>query len=146
MCRINICDVINEVIESLNPVFQAFKIGPPEFFCHEDSIVSIDKEGFAKVFRSLFTNAIKYGQGKPVSIEVKMTNSEVEIAVTDNGVGIGPENIERIFSKFERAVSVNEVCGLGLGLYIAKEIITAHGGRMWVESKLGEGIFHFLDY
>jgi len=144
MCRVNICEIINEVIESLDPVFQAFKVGPPEFFCHDDSIVSIDKDGLAKVFRSLFTNAIKYGQGKPVSIEVKMTNSEVEIAVTDHGVGIGPENIERIFSKFERAISSNEVCGLGLGLYIAKEIITAHGGRMWVESKLGKGsCFHF---
>ncbi|MBA2404571.1 MAG: sensor histidine kinase [Bdellovibrionales bacterium] len=97
-----------------------------------------------KVLRSLFTNSIKYGQGKPVSVEVKVKFSEVEIVITDHGIGIAPENINRIFTKFERAISHNEVCGLGLGLYIAKEIITAHGGRIWVESKLGEGsAFHF---
>ena len=107
MCRINICDIINEVIDSLDPVFQAFKVGPPEFSCHEDSIVSIDKNGFEKVFRSLFTNAINYGQGKPVSIQVKVNDTEVEIVVIDHGVGIGPEHLDSIFTKFERAISSN---------------------------------------
>ncbi|MBC7539662.1 MAG: HAMP domain-containing histidine kinase [Bacteriovorax sp.] len=144
MSKINICDIIDEVIDSLDLVFQAFKVSPPEFSWHEDSIVSIDKNGFEKVFRSLFTNAIKYGQGRPVSIDVKVNNSVVEIIIIDHGVGIKLENIERIFTKFERAVSSNEVSGLGLGLYIAREIITAHGGDLWVESKLGEGsAFHF---
>lgn len=139
MSRVNICDVINEVIGSFDLVFQAFKVGPPEFSCHEDTIVSIDKRGFEKVFRSLFTNAIKYGQGKPVSIQVLLKESDVEVIVTDHGIGVKPENLDRIFTKFERAISSNEVSGLGLGLYIAREIITAHGGEIWVKSKLGEG-------
>lgn len=144
MSKINICEIINDVIDNLDLVFQAFKLGPPEFFSHEDSIVRIDKAGFEKVFRSLFTNAIKYGQGKPVSIQVKVKESEVEVVVTDHGIGIEPRNVERIFKKFERAISPNEVSGLGLGLYLAKEIINAHGGHIWVESKLGEGsAFHF---
>ena len=144
MSRINIGEVINEVIDSLELVYHAFRVGPPEFFSREDSIVCIDREGFSTVFRSLFTNAIKYGQGKPVSIQVDVKDAEVEVIVTDHGVGIEPKYVELIFTKFERAISSSEVSGLGLGLYIAKEIVVAHGGRIWVESKLGEGsAFHF---
>lgn len=68
------------------------------------------------------------------------TNGElVRLAVRDQGEGIAPENHQRIFDRFERAVSASKISGLGLGLYISKKIIEAHEGRIWVQSAPGQG-------
>jgi signal transduction histidine kinase len=142
---INICSVVSETIDQLDPVFQAFKISPPEFIWNEDAFVRIDKYRIHQVLSSLLTNAVKYGRGQPISIEVKVLDKFVEVTVTDKGIGIEPFDVERIFSRFERAVSSNEVTGLGLGLYITKEIINAHGGKIWAQSEFGKGsTFCFL--
>lgn len=61
------------------------------------------------------------------------------MAVKDNGIGIGKDDHARIFSRFERAISASEISGLGLGLYIAKDIVEAHGGTITVQSELGQG-------
>jgi signal transduction histidine kinase len=61
------------------------------------------------------------------------------LTVQDQGIGIAKEDQSRIFERFERAVSPNEASGLGLGLYIVKEILEAHGGSIRVESELGKG-------
>ncbi|HXH73526.1 MAG TPA: HAMP domain-containing sensor histidine kinase [Bacteriovoracaceae bacterium] len=142
--KVNINDVISEVIEKSDNIFQAFKLAPPEFICHGDAMVQIDKVKIEQVINNILTNAIKYGRGRPISIEVFVQNNEVEIIVRDQGMGIDPTSLDRIFKRFERAISPNEVTGLGLGLYITKEILSAHEGRIWVESQLGRGSdFHF---
>lgn len=71
-------------------------------------------------------------------------NSKIRVSIIDRGLGVAKENHNRIFERFERAISANEVSGLGLGLYISKEIINAHGGKIWLESEPQKGsTFHF---
>lgn len=88
---------------------------------------------------NLLTNAIKYGRGRPIDISLRNIADRAHITVSDQGIGIRPENLERIFRRFERAVGATEFAGLGLGLYITKQIIDAHGGEIFVESEFGKG-------
>jgi signal transduction histidine kinase len=91
-----------------------------------------------QVVVNLLANALKYGEGKPIEIGVSVAGEGARLVVQDQGVGVGAENHARIFERFERAVSVN-YGGLGLGLYITRQIVEAHGGTIGVESALGQG-------
>lgn len=92
-----------------------------------------------QVVFNLLSNALKYGQGKPIDLEVYREKNFAVIKVTDHGMGITAENVNRIFDRFERVLSSTNISGLGLGLFISKEIIHSHHGSIHVESKLGEG-------
>jgi signal transduction histidine kinase len=102
-------------------------------------IGSWDRFRIEQVVMNLFTNAMRYGQCKPVSVAVDAHDGFARIVVKDQGLGIALENRERIFDRFERAVSANQVQGLGLGLYICRQILESHAGSIRVESVLGEG-------
>lgn len=88
---------------------------------------------------NLLSNALKYGPGKPVHLDLANAGDRVVIAVRDGGIGIAPGDKGRVFERFERAVSANHYGGLGLGLYITRQVVEAHGGQISVESRLGEG-------
>jgi len=92
-----------------------------------------------QVILNLITNAIKYGQGRPVDIHVMREGSQAIISVRDQGIGIPLESQQKIFNRFERAVSFREFSGLGLGLYISRIIVEAHGGTIGVTSEPGAG-------
>jgi len=92
-----------------------------------------------QVVTNLLSNALKYGEGKPVEIEASVHDGMAWLQVTDHGTGIAPELQPVIFDRFERAVGANAPSGLGLGLYIARQIVVAHGGTITVTSTLGEG-------
>ncbi|WNG61503.1 histidine kinase [Archangium gephyra] len=98
-----------------------------------------DRSRLEQVLINLLTNALKYGAGKPVRVEVAADGARVSLSVKDQGVGLREQDRARIFERFERAISASEASGLGLGLYIAREIVQAHGGDISVESRLGEG-------
>ncbi|MFT3839093.1 MAG: PAS domain-containing sensor histidine kinase [Myxococcaceae bacterium] len=98
-----------------------------------------DATRLEQVVVNLVSNALKYGSGKPVQLEVSATDGEVKLTVTDQGIGIAPEDLERIFTRFERAVPVRHYGGLGLGLYISRNIVEAHGGTLRVESQPNQG-------
>ncbi|HVH42262.1 MAG TPA: ATP-binding protein [Labilithrix sp.] len=100
---------------------------------------SWDADRLDQVVSNLVSNAIKYGQGKPVEVYCTADGDNGVVTVSDRGIGIAPENLERIFGRFERAVSERNYGGLGLGLWIAQEIAQAHGGRVEVTSTAGEG-------
>lgn len=106
-----------------------------------------DEARLEQVLNNLVGNAIKYSPpGKPVEVGVRRQPGEVIVWVKDEGRGISEEDQPHIFDRFYRTHNGNDehVEGLGLGLYIAREIIVQHGGRMWVESKPGEGsTFYF---
>jgi signal transduction histidine kinase len=101
--------------------------------CNWDSI------RFEQVFENLISNAIKYAAGKPIHIETKENTGMVEVAVRDSGPGIEKSKQSQIFDRFIRANSSPQIKGLGLGLFITRQIVEAHGGAIWVESKPGEG-------
>jgi signal transduction histidine kinase len=101
---------------------------------------SFDPVRSAQIFTNLISNAIKYGAGHPirVALEEKPENW-VEIRVSDQGPGIPPELQSRIFERFERAAPRGSATGLGLGLYITRQIVRGHGGELSVESVPGQG-------
>ncbi|WP_225783997.1 hybrid sensor histidine kinase/response regulator [Xenophilus sp. Marseille-Q4582] len=99
-----------------------------------------DEFRLEQVLTNLLTNALRYGGGQPVDIEVAERGGQACLQVRDRGQGIAPEDQARIFEQFERAESGRQhVAGLGLGLFITREIVQAHGGQIRVHSQPGEG-------
>lgn len=99
-----------------------------------------DKLRIEQVVTNLLTNAIRYGNGHPIKVRLYKDQEFAYIEVIDKGKGIGKENFEKIFERFERAgMSANESSGMGLGLYIAKQIVEAHNGTISLESELEKG-------
>jgi PAS domain S-box-containing protein len=96
--------------------------------------VSADRMRLEQVATNLLSNAIKFGAGKPIEIVVEAAPGVVRLRVRDHGIGIAPEQQQRVFERFERAVPEVRYAGLGLGLYISRQIVEAHGGRILVES------------
>jgi two-component system, LuxR family, sensor kinase FixL len=92
-----------------------------------------------QVIANLLLNAAKFGGGKPIEVAVEAGPSNAQVSVRDQGMGIAPEDQKRIFEQFERAVATGAAFGLGLGLYITRQIVQAHGGVISVHSVLGAG-------
>jgi signal transduction histidine kinase len=106
-----------------------------------------DEDQLEQVLNNLLSNAIKYApDGGEIAVTVRSDEASVDVSVKDQGVGIPPAELDDVFGLFYRAPDTNrrKVGGMGLGLYISKEIVTRHGGRIWVESEVGRGsTFHF---
>jgi signal transduction histidine kinase len=100
---------------------------------------SWDGERLDQVVTNLLSNALKYGAGKPVLVRVAAVAGGAVLRVEDQGIGIAPEHQVRIFEPFERAVSDHNYGGFGLGLWITRQIVEAHGGQIRVESAPGRG-------
>jgi signal transduction histidine kinase len=88
---------------------------------------------------NLLSNAIKYGKGDPVELAVRRDGDHAVLSVRDHGIGIAHADHERIFHRFERAVSARNFGGMGLGLWITKELVEMHDGTIHVDSELGQG-------
>ena len=98
-----------------------------------------DEFRIEQVISNLITNALRYGAKSPISVKVYSQGAEARVEVRDLGIGISEENQKRIFLQFERVTAKHAVAGLGLGLFISEQIVTAHGGSITVESRIGEG-------
>nr|WP_211193786.1 ATP-binding protein [Pyxidicoccus fallax] len=98
-----------------------------------------DRMRLDQVVTNLLSNAMKYGAGKPIEVVLERTGDRARLRVTDHGIGIAREDRERIFERFERAVPVRHYGGLGLGLWIARQIVEAHGGSIAVTDTPGGG-------
>jgi signal transduction histidine kinase len=98
-----------------------------------------DEFRIEQVVSNLLTNALRYGAKSPITLKVYSENGEARVEVRDFGIGISEENQQRIFQQFERVSANHVAAGLGLGLFISEQIVTAHGGTITVESRIGEG-------
>jgi predicted ATPase/signal transduction histidine kinase len=98
-----------------------------------------------QVVLNLLSNAAKFGAGKPIAVRVAAIESRARLSITDHGIGIEPSLQARIFDPFERAVSAKHYGGLGLGLYICRRIVEAHGGSIRVASRPGCGATFVVD-
>jgi signal transduction histidine kinase len=110
---------------------------PPNF-----PIVGADPRWIKQVFRNILENATKYSpEGGLIVVQGEVRPTDVVISISDQGIGISPEDLIPLFEKYFRVRSASglNISGTGLGLPIARTIIEAHGGRIWAESKLGEG-------
>ena len=109
-------------------------------------VAEIDSTRIRQVLRNLYENALKYSPGgAPVRVHVWVEGHEGRIAVQDEGIGIPDSDLPQLFQRFRRASNVDDrrFAGMGLGLYICREVIARHGGRIWAESKIGSGsTFH----
>ncbi len=101
--------------------------------------VLLDPFRIEQVIVNLLTNAMKFAAAKPIHISISEVDGRAILKVRDHGIGISVEDQSRIFQRFERAASAAHFGGLGLGLYISKQILEAHGGTIEVESTPGEG-------
>ena len=98
-----------------------------------------DRHRIEQVIVALLSNATKYGAYGRIVVEVAAQGSLARVSVRDFGIGIAPDDQSRIFERFERAASARSYGGLGLGLYIARQIVLAHNGSIRVHSELGQG-------
>jgi len=98
-----------------------------------------DEFRIEQVVINLLTNALRYGAGKPVEVSLSLSSHGACISVRDQGLGISEADQQRIFEQFERIASDDGTGGLGLGLYITRQLVEAHGGTIAVESRPGEG-------
>jgi len=112
-----------------------------------DATITADRDHLEQVLNNLLSNAIKYSpEGGEIDVGVRTAQDAVVLSVRDRGVGIPAGEIEHIFDLFYRAREGKgaHAGGMGLGLYISKEIVERHGGRIWVESRMGEGSTFFV--
>jgi len=98
-----------------------------------------DRLRIEQVVSNLLENALKFGDGKPVDVVLRDRGDSASIVVRDRGIGIAVADQERVFERFERAVSERHYSGIGLGLWICRRIVEAHGGTISVASGPGEG-------
>ena len=136
--RLNLCAVTQEVVEQFSEVAQEAGCIVTVQMC-ESAIGEWDKFRIEQILFNLISNAIKYGNRSPISVLVQRIGSFAELTVRDKGRGIRKDDQERIFQRFERAVKTGTVSGLGLGLYIVRQLVELHGGSISVESEPGEG-------
>jgi PAS domain S-box-containing protein len=133
----NLGEIVAGIIEQLS---EEAKKGRCEFrLTIEDGVVTrSDRFRLEQAIVNVISNALKYAPGQPISITLERRGSEAVLTVDDRGIGIEPDALGRIFNRFERASSPQSG-GLGLGLYIAREIVTQHGGSIRAERRRGGG-------
>lgn len=107
--------------------------------------VEVDPEKIRQVIIILFDNAIKYSpKGKEITLRLELRDKEILYSTSDQGVGIPKDQQKKIFSRFFRADNVSQKPGTGLGLYLAKGLVEASGGKIWFESEEGKGTTFFF--
>jgi two-component system sensor histidine kinase GlrK len=142
----DISTLANKAVESLAPLAEAKSISI-ENKINALQPVKMDQEMMQQVFRNIIGNAIKFtSENGSIKLEADVKENFVEVAVQDTGIGIAAEDLERIFLKFQQIVPAKgeKIKGTGLGLATVKEIIIAHGGKVWVTSQVGQGSTFYI--
>lgn len=136
--RVDLASVVADEVEIHRPIADERAIELTVHLPSEPIVLELDPRRISRVVLNLLTNAIKFtdADGK-VSVRVERAEDGALVSVTDTGPGIAEDQLEAVFERFRRLDS--RMRGYGLGLYIARAIVNAHGGRIWAESKLGEG-------
>jgi PAS domain S-box-containing protein len=125
---------------------QSARVDSPLTVSADDGVVGRwDRLRIEQVLSNLVANAIKYGAGKPISVSLEAAPGVARITVSDHGIGIPRNKLEKIFNRFERAVPTDNYGGLGLGLYVARQIAEAHGGTIAVTSEVDKGSSFVLE-
>jgi signal transduction histidine kinase len=137
-------DVINELTPNIENSKLEFRFESPE----EAMPLRGDAAKIKQVLNNLIDNAVKYTKQGWVHAKVERLGTKYRFSVQDTGVGISPEALPKLFAKFVRAENANDanVIGTGLGLYVAKQMIEKHNGRIWAESEgVGKGSTFFIE-
>ncbi len=138
----NLGDLVQDALVKFLPQIQDLKLDLTTSL-KPDVLVSCDPDRIEQVITNLVSNAIKYGEGSPIHVTLSSCHEWARIQVKDRGPGIHKEDQKKIFGRFVRGNMQNDSMGLGLGLYICREIVTKHGGHIEVNSAPGETVFTF---
>jgi predicted ATPase/signal transduction histidine kinase len=135
---VDLSRVVREIVEELGPELARARCGlTVEAPAPVEGLW--DRTRLDQVVSNLLSNAMKYGAGQPIRIAVSASAGIARLVVEDHGIGIDPERLRHVFGRFERAVPASNYGGLGLGLYVVREIVAALGGTVSVESAIGAG-------
>ena len=133
-------DMLNDSIKMFNSLAQAKNITLTESIPHNLPEMEVDSERLSQVVINLVSNAIKFSDpGSSIQVKTSVRNKELLFQVIDNGIGIKEDAQKHLFERFYRVEGEVVKGGTGLGLYISKQIIEAHGGKIWAESTFGKG-------
>lgn len=136
--RVDLCELVTGVLEGLQRQIEASGSAVVrELRCPAEG--EWDPRRLETVVTGLVQNALKFGQGRPIDVRVVPGAGVVRLVVKDRGIGMSADDQAHIFDRFSRSVSELNYGGLGLGLYISRWVVEAHGGRISVESRPGEG-------
>lgn len=136
-------DLVREMEEEIIATNVSHKI---VFAPVETTWIIGDRDKLGQVVNNLITNAIKYSPlGSTIHIACVTTiGSHAQVSIKDEGMGINPEDIDKLFDRYYRVESTNNISGFGIGLYLSAEIIRRHNGKIWVESEKGKGSTFFF--
>jgi signal transduction histidine kinase len=142
--EINFSDLVTEMNSRFTEQFSRLE-STVKMDIEPNVIGFFDHARLEQVIDNLLSNALKYAPASLVRISLKKTEEQVQLVIADHGPGIPLENQARVFERFERATSHRNVSGLGLGLFIVKEIIEGHGGTIRLESEPNQGTRFLID-
>jgi signal transduction histidine kinase len=135
---VDVCELVRDVV---NAFYEKARAAGSELSIEAQGplIAYVDRTKIEQIVGNLISNAIKYGEGQPISLRVYSDDGTAFVEVRDEGMGIASEDVQRIFERFRRAAGTHQRESLGLGLYIAKAFAEAHGGVIRVASEPGRG-------
>lgn len=150
LCKTNfpINNLVNQCYDEIKPLAKAKNINLEVTYetKDKDTIIFADRGELKRVIINLCGNAVNYtNKGGEIKILVQTQDNDLIFSIADNGNGIPQEDIAHLFKRFSQGTSKKRSTGTGLGLYLSRQIIEAHGGKIWVDSKLNKGSeFSFL--
>lgn len=142
--RFNVSPLVRAVVDGFAPELRRVNC-QVSLSLPEEITANWDRMRIEQVLSNLISNAMKYGAGKPIEIAVSAADSVARLSVRDHGIGIRETDRERIFGRFERAASPEHFAGFGLGLYISRQIVAAHGGTIRAEGAAGQGSIFIVE-
>lgn len=139
IATVDLCALTHEMVTRFQPDAEAAGSSLTFDRCQQELFAYVDPVRVEQVLTNLITNAIKYGSGKPIEVSLAVEGEVATLEVRDHGIGVTDEDQRRIFDRYVRATRAHRSDSLGLGLYITREIVRAHGGTIEVLSREGEG-------
>ena len=136
--QFDLVKLVSNLLQNFAPQIDAAETAVT-FTADQPVVGNWDEFRIEQVISNLLTNALRYGGKGTIDVRVFTQDGQARVEVQDRGIGISEENQRRIFQQFERVSAKTVVAGLGLGLFISEQIVTAHGGSITVESRIGEG-------
>lgn len=136
---VSINSIVQEVVEEQSVVANARSLNLTARLLEEDQVLILDPVGLKRVVGNLVSNALKFTTKGSIEVSVVMGDKQLVLSVSDTGAGISIEGQHLLFKRFQRTGETSSVDGTGLGLYVVKGIVQAHGGFVEVDSELGKG-------
>ncbi|MGJ3251721.1 MAG: sensor histidine kinase [Elainellaceae cyanobacterium] len=137
---VHLSELVSNIIQDIQPIVEKSQASIENLISSKLPPVCVDPDQLWRVFENLVVNALKHNPpGLEIVIDADVQDGEVRCCVNDNGVGISPEQCDRLFEPYSRGNNAHHTHGLGLGLYLCRQIVYAHGGDIGIKSQLGEG-------